>query len=696
MRKSYWTTAGSVVGLFAGGVVGYMWPGTADPLEFVGQLYLSALRILVVPLVLAVVIHGLGTLRNGRVAGRTIATGIVYFGLSSAIAVLIGLAAASIIGPGSGVESASLQAPDAVRQAREASLPSLIAALIPGNLPGAVASGRFFGVILLSLVLGTVLATMDQRRLTVGYFFGGLQDALMRLTRWLMYGLPAGLFCIAGAAVARETHPLHSRFGDLGLFFAALAVALLVHGLVVLPILLRVSGQHSPLTLAKHMIPALSTALATGSTLTTYPVTQRCVVRDARTDYRSAAAVLPLGSAVNLNGTAMFVVMAGIFAIQSAGGSLGFLNILTLTGAAWLVTLLSGGFPGAATLMIVVAMDMTGFPEAAFGALALIVATEWLTLRGCAVVDVWSTAVGASIVAKRTADMATRRRPLERPLDRTRVRREGERDRAHQRGRQRGRDFSRDGDRGRRRHEQGDRQQRGQRSRWSRPERSSSGQPAGADSRRSPFEIKASETVELGGISMTTGRSAASTDQAAGADRSDRHSSGRGRSFRRDRSSEASDRTDGSSLEQRPSPRQIERERARVQAQLASLGAGRSTDNAPHEQETPTENTQRSDAGRPHIDFETQDLTAAATDRQSDRSTSESPDEAEREDSVPGSTGEPNGDQNGLEFGRRRMRRPEPSAEPEGGSKPVDMPEIVDEFSSENQAFGRTKKKRPQ
>jgi len=276
------------------------------------------------------------------------------------------------------------------------------------------------------------------------------------------------------------------------MFLAALLLALVLHAVVVLPILLRLKGQHSPVSLAGNMIPALSTALATGMPMATLPVTQRCVVRNSKVDYRAAAAVLPLGSGDQSEWNRHLRDHGGHFRRTGVGR---FIRLIPNPGpgARGLVSYHAlRGFSGATMLLMVLAMDLVGFPEVAFGALALIAAVEWLALRSCAVVDVWSSAVGASVVAKTFSDTATRRRPIERPVGHAPARVGADRERPPQRDRQRGRDGYRDGDRGRRRPDRGgDRPQRGQRSRWSRPERSGD-QPAqaGTESRRSPFEIK--------------------------------------------------------------------------------------------------------------------------------------------------------------------------------------------------------------
>jgi Na+/H+-dicarboxylate symporter len=618
-----------------------------------------------------------------------------------------------------------MQAPEVVTQARQYSPGDVVGALVPSNYIGALAAGRFFPVILVSLFLAAVLATMRQRRRTVLQFFEGMYEAVVKLVSWVMYGLPVGLFCMAAVVMAQQTDPLHTRFDDMLTFIIALAVGLVVHALIILPLMARLYGVRSIASLAGKTIPALGTALTTGSSVTALPVTQRCVVDSARIDHRAAAAVLPLGSTMNLNGTAMYVIMVGFFALQSGNVQVGWLQVVALIIGAWLAAIASGGIPGAALLLTVVVFDIAGFPEGAFASLALIAAIDWLAARGATVVDVWSDALGAAVVAERMPSMSRRVSRPERSRrqdDRRRDRRSSGRGHDRQSSSRDRQSSSRDRSargpsrtdrdqrsrRDSRRSEQRRPHPRSDRNRDSRPPQRESAPPA-KEENRSPFELEAQPTVELDGVTMTTDQQTPSGKQTEQTDNRPPRSSeadNEGRSERQSRSSrpqehrrppdrERPQRRSRTSSDRSaaPSVDQLEREKARVQAQLASLGDSKSkTDQSAdtHKSSTADGAGHSRSVSEPQIDYAVEDLNDAVRTKPDDDTHTESdtaPDEKRQEATDDSSHDE-------FQYGgRNRMHRPDKS-EDETDVDESDMPEAVDAYSAEDQNFGRAKKKR--
>ncbi len=400
-KASLYITVGTVIGLIAGAFVGYFAPGFSSATAFIGELFLAALRLVVLPLIVVSVVLGIGSLMTRQRVGRTLGTTLVYFAATTAVAIVIGLVVVNVVGPGNGVDSSGLAAPEAVRQARVVSTGDIVSTLFPGNPLVVLTGGRYFALIFFSLLLGAVLAVMGPRRRPVLDFFRSFSDAIMIMVQWVMYAAPIGLFFLIAATAARSGVNPGDEFLRMGAFLLCLAIGLLIHAVVVLPLALKLWGNRPVGEYFVKLLPAFGTVMATNSPTATLPATFHGVVGDLRVDNRAASAVLPLGATMNLNATAMWTVMGAFFAAQSIGLSLGFGQVLVILGGALVASFVTAGVPGAGLLIIAVVFDLAGMPEAAFGALALIAATDWLTERVRNAADVWSDAVGASVVAGR-------------------------------------------------------------------------------------------------------------------------------------------------------------------------------------------------------------------------------------------------------------------------------------------------------
>lgn len=426
-------TVGTVIGVIAGALVGYFAPGFSSATAFIGELFLAALRLVVLPLIVVSIVLGIGSLMTRQRVGRTLGTTLIYFVATTAVAIVIGLVVVNVVGPGDGIDSSELTTPDAVRQARAVSTGDIISTLFPGNPLVVMTAGRYFALIFFSLLLGAVLAVMGPRRRPVLDFFKSLSDAIMTLIHWVMYAAPVALFFLVGAVVAREGASPGELFLRMGPFLLCLGIGLLIHAVVVLPLALRLWGNRPVGEYFFKMLPAFGTVMGTNSPTATLPATFNSVVGEVKVDNRAASAVLPLGATMNLDATAMWTVMGAFFAAQSIGLSLGLGQVLIIAVGALVASFVTAGVPGAGLLIIAVVFDFAGMPEAAFGALALIAATDWLTERVRNAVDIWSDAIGASVVAGRLTRSA-RSKPGERgrrkPDDKSRQDRRPSRDKS--------------------------------------------------------------------------------------------------------------------------------------------------------------------------------------------------------------------------------------------------------------------------
>jgi proton glutamate symport protein len=399
-KMSGWIPPAILLAVVLGAVAGYFVPGFFTASEFVGIILVNVLKIVAIPLILVSVVVGIASLGDLARLGRTGMTTLLYFLGTTAVAAVIGLAVVLVMQPGTGFPESLKDAANWPQVSAESkSVSDILSQIIPSNLMSALGSGQFLGLILLAFCMGGLLAALGGRVRTLITFFRQANDVVMELVRFVLPFAPVGVFWLIGAAVARDSQYL-AKTSAMGWLVLTLVIGLLIHALVVLPVVLKVWGKRSPLALARDTGAALLTAFGTSSAAATLPVTYEAVTERSRVDRRASSLVLPLGSVVNLNGTAMFLVVAAVFLAQAFGVELSLLQWVGVVVASALMTFAAAGVPHAAVLMLTSVMTMAGFPSQAFLALGLVFAIEWLLGRLATVVDVWGDIVGAAVVAE--------------------------------------------------------------------------------------------------------------------------------------------------------------------------------------------------------------------------------------------------------------------------------------------------------
>jgi Na+/H+-dicarboxylate symporter len=464
----------------------------------------------------------------------------------------IGLLLVNLVSPGTGVDQAAGFVPQQISRIADVTAGDVIGRFIPTSGVSAVLSGNFFGIILFSLAFGLILSTLGAQQRVIVDFFRGLRDAMIKLVPYLFYAAPIGLFFLVGQAVASADISGSAAFAQLGNYLLVVFGALLIQGVIVLPLILKYFCNRSPIEYFGKFFPAFGTALGTGSSIATLPVTYECAVDNARVDNRACALVLPLGATVNLDGSAITGVVVAMFVAQVFGIDLSVVQTLMILGATLLVSIGTAGLPGASLISAAIVFNIAGFPPEAYAGLGLVIAADWLVDRGRAVINVWSDAVGAAFVDQRMKDAAlAASRSLTRPQRGvTRDSRDG-----YRRNDSRGRDRRSGG--GRYDRERGSRQN-DDRNRSDSPERSN-GQERRDDRGRERYSNRSEKQDQPSPFAMSTDRSNFDQDASKPVtqetpEREPKTSSRSTSSLKTERSSTTDDQTSG--RKRAPSDRQ--------------------------------------------------------------------------------------------------------------------------------------------
>ena len=413
--KNPWSDPARIfVALVLGVFVGALVPATAGlgtlttgaVFSFVGDLFLRLLQMVVVPLVATSIVTSVARLGRDHAFARLGAKTAGYYVLTTILASLVALVIFNLVQPGKvdAEVSAQLRAgvPGSVEEVREGldgkstgDLADVIRRAVPVNILGAASDNReMLAVIFFALLFGFFSGRLpDGKREAFLNFWESANEVMLAITHAVMRVAPFGIF----ALIARNVQESGSAaLGPLALFFACVAGGLLFHMFVTLAVLMRTLGGFRPWPHYRAMLPALLTAFSTASSSATLPVTMECVEKNAGVSPRVAGFTLPLGSTVNMDGTALYECAVVLFIAQLYGVSLDWTQQLLVVVLALLTSIGVAGIPAASLVAIVIILQALGLP---LEAIAIVMATDRILDMMRTTVNVFGDTTAAVVIA---------------------------------------------------------------------------------------------------------------------------------------------------------------------------------------------------------------------------------------------------------------------------------------------------------
>jgi Na+/H+-dicarboxylate symporter len=359
-----------------------------------GKIFITHLKMLVVPLVFVSLVCGAASLGDtgsvGRLGGKTIGLYLLTTAISVSMAMLIALTT----DPGLGGESANqAQAATAFEPKTAPSVKDTFINVVPGNPIAAMADGKMLQVILFALLFGLALSRAGTSGQKLRAFFMNLNDVMMRLITMIIELTPIGVFCLMtqlGATLGL------AEIAKVAMYFATVVIALLAHAALVYPLLLKSLTGLSPLAFLSKMREPLLVAFSTSSSGATLPVTLRTVEHKVGVPNNVASFAVPLGATINMDGTAIMQGVATIFIAQFYGIDLGLTALLTVVLTATLASIGTAAVPGVGLITLTLVLDQVGLPVEG---IALIIGVDRLLDMLRTAVNVTGDATVATIVA---------------------------------------------------------------------------------------------------------------------------------------------------------------------------------------------------------------------------------------------------------------------------------------------------------
>jgi len=345
--------------------------------DYVGSLFLNALKMIIVPLIFSSIIVGVAGIGSGgnlsTLGGRT----LLFYAVTTLAATVLGLLLINLVGPGyqGGQPVGDMLALDASADELVAlaegrgpgDVAKVFHQMVPPNVVQAAATGQMLGIIFFALLFGYFMTQLSNEFASPLYtFWNSVFHVMMRMTEWIMKFAPIGVFGLVAKVVAEAGF---SAVRPLAIFAVTVLIALIVHITIIMPLFLRFVAKVKAYKMFPAMAPAMLTAFSTSSSSATLPITMECVEDNVGVSNKISSFVLPLGATVNMNGTALYECAAAMFLAQAYGldltlgvqFSIVFIALLTSVGVA--------GVPSASLVAIAIILGSVGLPVEAIGVL---------------------------------------------------------------------------------------------------------------------------------------------------------------------------------------------------------------------------------------------------------------------------------------------------------------------------------------
>lgn len=375
--------------------------------QFGGEIFIRLLRMLIVPLVFASIfmsIVNLGKISELKKIGLNT---VVYYLVTTALAVLVGMLLVNLIHPGRGFDPKTLEllkesmgVPERVMDQGIGQRNSLIIVIetfvhmIPNNPVSAMANADILQVIFFTIFLAIIAALLGKASKPFIHVVGSLDRMMIHAIMLIMKIAPYCIFFLVTTLMADLG--FHAVLA-LGKYALTVLAGLAIHALITLPLLVLFIGRYNPLRLFNAMLPALMTAWSTASSIATLPITMECLEKKAGVQRKIGNFILPLGATVNMDGTALYESVAVIFIAELLGYPLALNTQIIIFITATLAAIGAAAIPGAGLVTMGIVLTAAGLPLEGIG---LILAIDRILDQFRTAVNVWGDSTAGVVVGR--------------------------------------------------------------------------------------------------------------------------------------------------------------------------------------------------------------------------------------------------------------------------------------------------------
>jgi len=323
---------------------------------FGGTGFINLMKMLVVPLIFCSIVVGTASLSNSRKIGSISIEIILFYIITTLIAVCLAIFIGSIIQPGNGLNMVGSQFTSNITS--NVTLTDNLLNMIPSNPIGSMANGEIIPTIIFAIIVGLVLSMLQDETKLVKDLFTQANKVMIKMTSLVMNLAPIGVFCL-----------MASTFANLGIsgliplfkFIISVILAIFIQMFVIYPLILFIFTRLSPIRFYKKFISVMIFAFSSTSSNATIPLTLEKLSQLGVSEEVSSFSI-PLGATINMDGNAIMQGCAIMFATQAYGLDLGLSALITVIFMAVIASISAAGIPSAAIISMNMLFMSVGLP----------------------------------------------------------------------------------------------------------------------------------------------------------------------------------------------------------------------------------------------------------------------------------------------------------------------------------------------
>ncbi|MFC3100528.1 dicarboxylate/amino acid:cation symporter [Altererythrobacter lauratis] len=347
-----------IAALVLGIATGFIWGPEAESIKWIGDAFVRAIRMLVVPLVFLSLVAGVASIGDLRKLGAVGWRAMLLFVVTGQIAVWLGLGLGTLFAPGSGLDTTALN-PGPAPEPATTSAVDMVLSIIPDNPVAVMADGQVLPLIVFALLVGIGIVMAKEDGAPLARLFDSGAVVMQKVTGIVMELTPFGVFALMAWVAGTLGLDALSALGQLVLLnylgcllIIGLMYTAIVRGLAKLPVTAFFRG----------IVDAVAVAYSTASSNAALPVTLRCAQRNLGVSRPTSSFVISLGATINMDGTAMYLGLATIFGAQIFGVDLSFADYLLISVLATVGSVGAAGIPGTGLIMMALVFGAVGVP----------------------------------------------------------------------------------------------------------------------------------------------------------------------------------------------------------------------------------------------------------------------------------------------------------------------------------------------
>lgn len=357
-KKGYNITIGIFVGLIAGVIVGVIMPAWMNSiLTVVSTIYMSALKMMIFPLVFTSLVMGIIGIGDIAKTGKVGLHALLWYTGTTALASGIGLVLPKILNLGHGVKIVATETE--VEAASFNGLLDTIENIIPSNPFEAFTSGNMLQVLAFAVIIGLTCLAIKEKAKPFVDLCDSVYEISIFIIGKIMYVTPFGIFaCISTVMYANGI----STMVSLGQVLFALYVTFFAYAFIIYGAMLKFIGKYSPLKFIKDIAPAAMNAFGTCSSSATIPISMKCATEKIGIPEEITSLTLPLGATINMDAVSILMSFMITFFASALGMDLSLETMIMVLACNVLLSIGTPGVPGGAIAAFAALCPIAGLP----------------------------------------------------------------------------------------------------------------------------------------------------------------------------------------------------------------------------------------------------------------------------------------------------------------------------------------------